>query len=226
VALPGASSRAAAIVAGGFVGLLAALAMTLLLLVLRATLGLPTPSEMVGDRLTAFISIKQFFALLDQFGGYNGLKQAGGGGVVAGQLVVGALGGSIVGLAGSRRYPRVVAIIVALLWLVTVGALWPTLDTNYRGLPPDAARLATSLHLLVCYGVYGLLVVLGLRTVAVPTGGSTARRRLLLGAGGIVLGVAANALLLRQFVQWSTFGYDGTEYRGDDVEPITPNERF
>jgi hypothetical protein len=69
VALPGASSRPAAIVAGGFVGLLAALAMALLLLVLRATLGLPTPSEMLGDRLTAFITIKQFFALLDQFGG-------------------------------------------------------------------------------------------------------------------------------------------------------------
>ena len=214
------------IVAGGFVGLLAALAMTLLLLVLRATLGLPTPSEMVGDRLTAFISIKQFFALLDQFGGYNGLKQAGGGGVVAGQLVVGALGGSIVALAGQRRHVHVAAAFVALLWLVTVGALWPTLDTNYRGLPPDAARLATGLHLLVCYGVYGLLVVLGLHAVTVQTGGSAARRRLLLGAGGVVLGVAANALLLRQFVQWSTFGYDGTEYRGDDVEPITPNERF
>ena len=27
-------------------------------------------------------------------------------------------------------------------------------------------------------------------------------------------------------MQWSTFGYDGTEYRGDDAEPITPNERF
>ena len=195
MALPGASSRPAAIAAGGFAGLLAALAMTLLLLVLRAALGLPTPSEMVGDRLTAFISIKQFFALLDQFGGYNGLKQAGGGGVVAGQLVVGALGGAIVALAGQRRHVHVAAAFVALLWLVTVGALWPTLDTNYRGLPPDAARLATGLHLLVCYGVYGLLVVLGLHAVMVQTGGSAARRRLLLGAGGIVLGVAANALL-------------------------------
>src|SRR2546430_12993404 len=107
-------------VAGGLVGLIAALAMTLLLLVLRATLGLPTPSEMVGDRLTAFISIKQFFALLDQFGGYNGLKQAGGGGVVAGQLVVGALGGSVVAFASARRYAHVAAAIVALLWLVTV----------------------------------------------------------------------------------------------------------
>src|SRR5438132_3386737 len=88
---------------GGLAGLLAALAMTLLLLVLRATLGLPTPSEMVGDRLTAFISIKQFFALLDQFGGYNGLKQAGGGGVVVGQLVVGTVAGALIGILHERR---------------------------------------------------------------------------------------------------------------------------
>ena len=80
--------------------------MTLLLLVLRATLGLPTPSEMIGDRLTAFISITQFFALLDQFGGYSGLKQAGGGGVVVAQLVVGTLGGIFAHwLRGGKRTP-------------------------------------------------------------------------------------------------------------------------
>src|SRR2546430_1344352 len=127
-------------VAGGLVGLIAALAMTLLLLVLRATLGLPTPSEMVGDRLTAFISIKQFFALLDQFGGYNGLKQAGGGGVVVGQLVVGTVAGALVEVLHDRRRLRtwrLAAIVVALLWSVTVVVLWPNLGTNYRGLPPD-----------------------------------------------------------------------------------------
>jgi hypothetical protein len=36
-------------------GLVAALAMTTMLLALRIAFGLPTPSEMVGDRLTAFI---------------------------------------------------------------------------------------------------------------------------------------------------------------------------
>src|SRR6266852_5617457 len=113
---------------GGLVGLLAALAMTLLLLVLRATLGLPTPSEMVGDRLTAFISIQQFFALLDQFGGYNGLKQAGGGGVVVGQLVVGTVTGALVGVQRERRRVatwQLAAALVALLWTVTLVLLWP-----------------------------------------------------------------------------------------------------
>src|SRR4030088_3188302 len=86
---------------GALAGLVAALVMTWLLLALRETLGLPTPSEMVGDRLTAFITVQQFFALLNQFGGYEGLKQAGGGGVIAAQLAVGVLAG--VGEAGDAR---------------------------------------------------------------------------------------------------------------------------
>src|SRR5216684_8645166 len=89
---------------GALGGLVAALAMTALMLTLRELLGLPTPSELVGDRLTAFISIDQFFSLLGQFGGYEGLKQAGGGGVIAGQLVVGVLAG--VAYAGyAARHP-------------------------------------------------------------------------------------------------------------------------
>ncbi|MCA1647550.1 MAG: molybdopterin-dependent oxidoreductase [Chloroflexi bacterium] len=228
------SSLARPTFAGGLIGLVAALAMTLLLLVLRAALGLPTPSEMVGDRLTAFITIKQFFALLDQFGGYSGLKQAGGGGVVAGQLVVGALGGmGFVLLVTQRRAPAslVAATIVAILWLLTIGLLWPNLGTNYRGLPPDAARLVTGLHLLVAYGVYGCLLVFGFRILVSPSRPlsrpniSPQRRMLLVGGGGALLAVV-NGSLLRQFIEWSTFDYDGTEYRGEDVQPITPNSRF
>src|SRR6266849_8214177 len=122
---------------GALGGLVAALAMTALMLASRELLGLPTPSEMVGDRLTAFITIQQFFALLNQFGGYEGLKQAGGGGVIAGQLVVGVLAG--VAYAGyAARHPRAWpfgAAIVGILWLVTLVLLWPNLETNYRGLP-------------------------------------------------------------------------------------------
>ena len=150
-----------ALVLGGLAGLVGALAMTGLLLVLRDALGLPTPSELVGDRLTAYISIQQFFALLDQFGGYSGLKQAGGGGVIAGQLVVGLLGGLVYGLYASshRRAWPAAAGIVAGLWLLSVGLLWPNLDTNYLGLPPDSARWATMAGLLVCYALYGLVLV-------------------------------------------------------------------
>ncbi len=124
---------------GALAGLAAGFAMTALLLALREVLGLPTPSEMVGDRLTAFITIQQFFALLNQFGGYEGLKQAGGGGVIAGQLAVGVLAGvAYAGYARSSQRPWLFGLaVVGLLWLLTVAFLWPNLSTNYRGLPPD-----------------------------------------------------------------------------------------
>ena len=214
--------------------------MTLVLLALRALLGTATPPEMVGDRLTAFISIKQFFALLDQFGGYSGLKQAGGGGVLAGQLVVGTLAGMLFGVVVERRHlpaALVAGAIVGLLWLLTIGLLWPNLATNYRGLPPDSAKLTTALGLLVAYATYGL-VLLGAfdllrarpsRTTPASLSTlpkvSTARRALLVGGAGAVVAVAVGSLV-RRFVQQATFSYDGTEYRGPDVQPITPNERF
>src|SRR6266852_5899755 len=218
---------------GGLVGLLAALAMTLLLLVLRATLGLPTPSEMVGDRLTAFITIQQFFALLNQFGGYEGLKQAGGGGVIAGQRAVGVLAGmAYAGYARSSQRPWLFALaVVGLLWLLTVAFLWPNLSTNYRGLPPDYARIAALTSLLVSYSTYGLVLVVASRFVRTRvTNGEhtltrTGRRAFLLGGVGAILAVATGGLL-RQLAQVATFAYDGMEYRGADVQPITPHDRF
>jgi DMSO/TMAO reductase YedYZ molybdopterin-dependent catalytic subunit len=42
---------------------------------------------------------------------------------------------------------------------------------------------------------------------------------------GGALGLVSGALV-RELVQRATFGYDGTEYRGPDVQPITPNDRF
>jgi hypothetical protein len=216
---------------GALAGVVAALAMTALLLALRALFGLPTPSEMVGDRLTAFLTIQQFFALLGQFGGYEGLKQAGGGGVIVGQLVVGVLGGvAYAEYASQRRRGWVfAAAIVGVLWLLTVVLLWPNLDTNYRGLPPEYARIATLASLLVAYGAYGLTLVWAFRFVRnrmpsveqPPTG----RRALLLGGAGAVLAVVTGGLV-RQLVQVATFAYDGMEYRGQDVQPITPNDRF
>ncbi|MBV9324714.1 MAG: molybdopterin-dependent oxidoreductase [Chloroflexi bacterium] len=216
---------------GALGGLAAALAMTLLMLTLRATFGLPTPAEMIGDRLTAFITIQQFFALLAQFGGYEGLKQAGGGGVIAGQLVVGLVAG--VAFAGyararQRRWPFAAAI-VGVLWLLTVVLLWPNLTTNYRGLPPDAARMATLVSLLVTYGLYGLVLVGVWRFMQVPATDvehpSTGRRAVLVGGVGAILAIATGGLL-RHLADLATFDYDGLEYRGGDVQPITPNERF
>lgn len=223
------------VVAGACAGLVGAPAMTCLLLALRATLGVATPSEMVGDRLTAFISIKQFFSLLDQFGGYSGLKQAGGGGVIAGQLVVGVLAGVLFAVLVELRRMRALLVagaIVGVLWLLSVGLLWPNLATNYGGLPPNLARATTALGLLVCYAAYGVVLAGGFRLLRGRVVGTTSagvasagRRALLMGGAGAVLAVATGALL-RQLVQRATFSYDGTEYRGADLQPVTPNDRF
>ncbi|MGI9149154.1 MAG: molybdopterin-dependent oxidoreductase [Chloroflexota bacterium] len=223
----------AALLVGALAGLTGALVMTLLLLILRDQFGLPTPSEMVGDRLTAFISIKQFFALLDQFGGYSGLKQAGGGGVIAGQLVVGLLTGvAYAAYACRHRHAWPMAIVaVGALWLLSIVLLWPNLGTNFRGLPPGSARLATQAGLLVCYAAYGLVLsgafafAHAASSAVADPGVSRGRRGLLLGGAGVVLAVLTGSLV-RQLFERATFTYDGTEYRGDDLEPITPNDRF
>lgn len=151
--------------------------------------------------------------------------------MVAAQLVVGTLGGISAAALVTRRQAHtglVVGALVGALWLLTIGLLWPNLGTNYRGLPPDAARLATSVHLLVCYSVYGIVLAYGFRALNGPAHhvNPGRRRRSLLLSAAAVTAIVANGALLRQFVQWSTFDYDGTEYRGDDVQPITPNERF
>jgi DMSO/TMAO reductase YedYZ molybdopterin-dependent catalytic subunit len=216
---------------GALTGLVAALGMTGLMLVLRTVLGLPTPSELVGDRLTAFISIQQFFALLGQFGGYEGLKQAGGGGVIVGQLAVGVLGGiAYAGYARTRRTGWLfAAVFVAVLWLVTAVLLWPNLSTNYRGLPPDYARISALVSLALSYAVYGLLLVAIWRLAWMPTNGvertSPSRRALFLGGVGALLAIATGGLV-KQLADLATFAYDGLEYRGADLQPITPNDRF
>jgi DMSO/TMAO reductase YedYZ molybdopterin-dependent catalytic subunit len=205
--------------------------MTTLMLALREVVGLPTPSELIGDRLTAFLSIEQFFALLAQFGGYEGLKQAGGSGVIAGQLVVGIFGGiafARFARAHQRRWPFA-AVLVGVLWLLTAVVLWPNLSTNYRGLPPAYARIATLFGLLITYSTYGLLLLGVGRFMGTRTGGvertSSGRRAVLVGGTGAILAVASVGLL-RQLANLATFAYDGLEYRGKDVQPVTPNDRF
>jgi hypothetical protein len=138
--------------AGTSAGAVAALAMTLVVVILRYTLGGATPAELVGDRLAPTLTIAQFFALLDRFGGYNELKLAGLTRVLGGQLVVGLLGGVVYALVVERQraYPPaqalssgairsgrlLMALFVSSLWLVTLLLLWPVLGTHYHGLPP------------------------------------------------------------------------------------------
>jgi DMSO/TMAO reductase YedYZ molybdopterin-dependent catalytic subunit len=227
-------------------GGIAALWMIFAMLALRALWGIATPPELIGDRVAPLLNVWLFIALLTAARGYNRLKQLGVSSVLAGQIVVGAAAGLVYALllqsdlvqdprrGAGRRADRFLAIFVAIAWLVSVLLLWPNLGTNYHGLPPGEAALATSLGLLVGYAIYALSLralcrlLLGQSTVQ-PTpasaAGHKARRALLVLAAGTAAGIGA-AALLRDFYRKAVYNYDGTQYRGPDIEPFTPNARF
>jgi DMSO/TMAO reductase YedYZ molybdopterin-dependent catalytic subunit len=234
---PGELSRGKAIVAGFLAGLVAAIAMTVAMLVL-AWFGIATPVMMIGDRLSVFISPGPFLSLMGKVGGYNHLKQLGVGSTIAGQLMVGAIGGTIFGVA-MRRHPArrttlwTMSIFVALPIIALAVLLWPVLGTNYRGLPIDAARLVTLISFALCVLVFERTLVgsfhflVGSQTQDENREFTPAigRRAFVLSTIGVAL-AGGGVALGRKLWRVATFSYDGTQYKGPIVEPITPNDLF
>src|SRR6184192_4154045 len=95
-------SKSKAIFAGLLAGFVAAVVMTTAMLLLAA-LGVATPLVIIGDRLSIFIPPGPFLSIMGKVGGYNHLKQLGVGSTIAGQLVVGAIAGTIFGLFVRRN---------------------------------------------------------------------------------------------------------------------------
>ena len=237
-------------VAGLVAGLIAALLMTLVMIALRAGLGISPPPESIPDRLAPTIPVGAFLPLLSRVGGYNRLKQLGIGGGLLGQLIVGALGGMFFArvtetetaskMVGVRRFglsgrdALVVAPLVGVAWVITLGLLWPVRGANYRGLAPGSALLANALGLLFAYASYGLALTVvyrlitgsdPVRQVESDAGVPFGRRVAITGVAGAALALAGGGFL-RLLVGRATFGYDGTRYQGADIQPLTPNERF
>jgi hypothetical protein len=115
-----------------------------------------------------------------------------------------------------------------------VALLWPTLTTNYHGVPPDTARLITSLAMLISFSVCGVGIMLFHGLLVRPRSASAAPReettaaapgmalRRFLGLGiGAALAISIGALL-RRFYTIGTFHYDGRQYLGPHVQKITP----
>src|SRR6266568_7951786 len=96
-------SKTKAFSAGLLAGLVAAIAMTVMMLVL-ASFGVAPPLLIIGDRLSVFIPPGPFLSIMGKVGGYNHLKQLGFGSTIAGQLLVGAIAGAVFGLI-MRRGP-------------------------------------------------------------------------------------------------------------------------
>ena len=230
-------SRTKALSAGLLAGLVAGIAMTVVMLVL-ACFGVATPLAIIGDRLSVFISPGPFLSIMGRVGGYNHLKQLGVGSTMAGQLLVGALGGAIFGLVMRRNparrvTPATIGIFVVLPIIAAAVALWPVLGTSYRGLPIDAARLVTLVGFALAVFAFERTLVTGFHFLTRAKTGSDeqeftpaiGRRALILGGLGVLV-AGGGVGLMRKLYRAATFSYDGTQYKGRLVQPITPNKLF
>src|SRR5947207_1363004 len=100
-------------------------------------------------------------------------------------------------------------------------------------MPIDAARAVTLLGLGLSFLVFERTLVLGFDFVtAAPRDRASAefspqvgRRAFLMGILGLLLAGGVTAIA-RKLFRIATFSYDGTQYKGAGVQPITPNEQF
>ncbi len=224
---------------GLLAGAVAALVMTTVMLLLRTLFGLPTPMSLIGDRISALMPVEPFLALMGKLGGYNQMKQLGVGSVLAGQLVVGAIGGWIYAVvigrgavSAARRGLFTFVLFVLVPLIVLAAALWPIAGTNFRGLPIALATTTTLVGFALALIAYERTVVCSHAFLTRPFERSNAtvefsptvrRRAVVLGGIGAVVGLGG-AGLLRKLYKEATFSYDGTQVKGKDLEPITPND--
>src|SRR5438477_11705028 len=128
-------TRSRSMLCGFFAGVVAGIAITLAMLLLAWAFHIATPLVILGDRLSVFISPKPFFWIMGRVGGYNHLKQLGVGSSMLGQILVGAIGGMLYGIARRKhqyiRYRRTFLVFVALPLVVSAILLWPVLGTHY-----------------------------------------------------------------------------------------------
>jgi DMSO/TMAO reductase YedYZ molybdopterin-dependent catalytic subunit len=230
-------SRTKGIATGLLAGFVAAIAMTVMMLLL-ACFGVGTPLVLIGDRLSVFISPGPFLSIMGKVGGYNHLKQLGVGSTIAAQLLVGAIGGAIFGFFMRRNPARHVtiattAVFVILPLIVAAIALWPVLGTSYVGLPIAAARLVTLVGFALCTFVFERTLAVGFQFLTRRKNESEdqeftpviGRRAFVLSAIGVAV-AGGGVALARKLYRAATFSYDGLQYKGHIVQPITPNDLF
>jgi DMSO/TMAO reductase YedYZ molybdopterin-dependent catalytic subunit len=230
-------TKSKALLAGLLAGLVAGIAMTVTMLVL-ACFGVATPLAIIGDRLSVFIPPGPFLSIMGRVGGYNHLKQLGVGSTMAGQLFVSAFGGAIFGLFMRHNPQRRVtawtmSIFVVLPIIVVAIVLWPVLGTSYIGLPIASGGAVTLIGFALSVLVFERTLVASFHFLTRSKVGAESdeftpaigRRGLILGGLGMLL-AGGGVALLRRLYRVATFSYDGTQYKGRIVQPITPNDLF
>jgi DMSO/TMAO reductase YedYZ molybdopterin-dependent catalytic subunit len=230
-------TRRRAIGAGFFAGLVAGLLMTAAMLLLAWLFGIATPLAILGDRISVFIPADTFLSLMSRVGGYNNMKQLGVASVIVGQLAVGGLGGMLYGTVVRRwREPGYLftgAVFILLPLAASAVFLWPVLGTHYYGLPINRATVVTLLGLLCAFVIFERTLVFAFRFLTHPSAQiddqefspPIGRRTLVLGGMGILI-AGGGYDLLRRLYGIATFSYDGTQYKGHVVQPITPDDQF
>jgi DMSO/TMAO reductase YedYZ molybdopterin-dependent catalytic subunit len=233
-------------------GLVASLAATLVMLLLRLTLGSVTLPELVGERILPQLSAGTFVRLLIQLGKITPLLET-----LAGQIVLGVLLAPLYpplvrrfeerwGTAPGARWPGraewLGAGTLALAeWLLALALFWPVLAENLRGFPVGAARGWTLFGLALLFAVYAVTLALVYAAIVRPAGAGAATeiiadapnpdRRALLArsavaaAGGIVLGGAGLGGLLSAVNTRSNLAYEGMT-SPNPTAPITPTRQF
>lgn len=216
-------------------GVMAGLLMLTVMASLRLFAGVPTPTEMMFDRIFPLVSVDFFIAALRRAGGYTPLKLDAIYAALAGQLLVAGVGGMVYARYHRRRSEHDAGLLVlpgvVVVTALFMALLWPNLVTSYRGLPPSRAPLLSSVGMLLSFAMYGLgtMGFYGLLTgneFPADTTPSDAvagmgRRRFI--AAGISAGLAVVlGGLLRRLYQSGTFFYDGRQYAGPQVQRITP----
>src|SRR5215470_7144974 len=240
-------SLLAVVLVGAVAGVLAGVAMLVTMGILRLVFGWPTPTELIFDRLFPFLTVEFFISSLVKAGGYTPLKLQGVYGALAGQVAVAAIGGVIYswyldrvdrrqrassahdGVVDARGWRLIVPSVLVATGLFVI-VLWPTLITNYHGLPPTRARIVAAIEMLISFSVCGFGIMLFHALLSArPTQKSTesagvrptGRRRFLALGIGAALAVMLNGLL-RRLYRIGTFSYDGRQYGGPGVQKITP----
>ena len=222
---------------GLLAGLIAGIAMTAAMLIL-VMFGVATPLAIIGDRLSVFIKPGPFLFIMGQVGGYNHLKQLGVGSTMAGLLFVSALGGAIFAVLMRRNPQRRVtawtmSMFVVLPIIVIAIVLWPVLGTSYIGLPIASGGAVTLIGFALSVLVFERTLVASFHFLIRPKVGTESgefspaigRRSLILGGLGMLI-AGGGVALLRKLYRAATFSYDGTQYKGRIVQPITPNDLF
>lgn len=240
------SSRVKRVLIAGLLSLIAGLVASLmavfLMLVLRLTVGIPTPVELFGDYVLKHISVNTFLKLLLTF--KSNAKTAPLGLALLGMIglgtVLGLLYAALVrvaqpvkGYQPGRREWLVAGIFAVVMALAAIVLFWNELPQNFLGLPINWAIFVTVVGLLADFVLYGATLAIAYRAmlpkqkVAGTAVAAQGRRQLLARAGVAIVGVGAAGGtfgLVKDFLN-SYSGYDGMETFAQNgfTAPITPN---